>query len=263
MEVLSVINNKGGVGKTTTAHNFAVGLVREGYKVGLIDLDSQANLSLSVKHTKSKDLRTLLLEKKPLQLSDFSKTYKDNLYLIYNNKDITSSLFNQVKQFEQLHLLSQLIQSFKELDFLIIDTPPTLDYATLNAMVVSTKTLIPVQYDIYSATGLTTLVENIEDAKKAVNPNLSIIGILVTRVDNRQVLNSYMKEAFEHHYKELMFETIIRTNSRLTQAQANHQDIFDYGDLKGIEDYTSLTKEVLRILGLNPAKNPKSKLVRL
>jgi chromosome partitioning protein len=264
MEIISIINNKGGVGKTTTAHNLGVGLVREGYKVGLLDLDSQANLSFSVKHDQKSDLRSLLLAKKTLKMEDFSPTYKENMFIISNNKDITTAVFNQVKQFEQIILLKKLLENFDALDVVIIDTPPTLDLPTINAMVASTKALIPVQYDIYSATGLSTLIENIQEMKSAVNQELEIAGILVTRVDNRQVLNQHMKQAFEHHYKDLILDTIIRTNSRLSQAQADNQDIFDYGDLKGMEDYTNLTREMMSKLNLKkPSKSSKNQFVSL
>jgi chromosome partitioning protein len=250
MHIISIINNKGGVGKTTSAHNLAVALTREGYKVGLVDLDSQANLSFAIPHTPKKDLRSLMVEKRtePLKLEDFSTTQNPNLFLLPNNKDINSSLFNSVKQYEQMNLLKRVLQGFEALDFVIVDTPPTLDLATINAMIASTHILIPVQYEIFSTAGLITLMENIQEAKENVNPNLQVLGIFVTRVDNRQLLNEYLKEVLETNFKQDVLETVVRTNTRLTQAQADKKDIFEFGDKNGVEDYTSLAKEILKKL---------------
>lgn len=250
MYIISIINNKGGVGKTTSAHNLAIALTREGYKIGLIDLDSQANLSFAIPHTPKKDLRTFMLEKhsKPITLDDFSTTQNPNLFLLPNNKDINSSLFSSVKQYEQLNLLKKVLQGFDALDFVIVDTPPTLDLATINAMIGSTHVLIPVQYEIFSTAGLVTLMENIQEAKENVNPGLQILGIFVTRVNNRQLLNQYLKDVLEVNFKKDVLKTVVRTNTRLTQAQADKKDIFEFGDKNGIEDYTSLAKEVLKKL---------------
>lgn len=250
MNIISIINNKGGVGKTTTACNLAVALTREGYKVGLVDLDSQANLSFAIPHNPRKDLRTLMLEKRaePLKLEDFATTQNSNLFLLPNNKDINSSLFNSVKQYEQLNLLKRVLQGFEALDFVIIDTPPTLDTATINAMIASTHILIPVQYEIFSTSGLITLMENIQEAKENVNPSLQVLGIFVTRVDNRQLLNEYLKEVLETNFKKDILQTVIRTNTRLTQAQADKKDIFEFGDKNGMEDYTALAREILEKL---------------
>jgi chromosome partitioning protein len=192
---------------------------------------------------------------KPLQLADFAPTDNPNLFLLPNLKDINSSLFNSVKQYEQFSLLKRLLIGIthqnKEFDLVVIDTPPTLDTATINAMLASTHILIPVQYEIFSTAGLITLMENIEEAKQTINPDLQVLGVFITRVDNRQLLNDYLKQALQTNFGQHLLTSTIRTNSRLAQAQADKKDIFSFGDKNGIEDYTNLAKEVLTKLGLS------------
>ena len=246
MVTISVVNNKGGVGKTTTVHNIGVGLANEGYKVGLIDFDSQANLSMTLKFEHKTDLKTALLKRKALEISDFSQTLdNENLYILPNLKDTTSQMFAEFSDIERLDALRNIL-TLLDFDFLLIDTPPNLDIQTYNSMITSNYILVPVEYDIYSVSGLKVLVENIDKIKARMNPNLELLGILVTKVDERESINKPIHDILKRDFDEKVFKTFIHTNKQFKHAQVNRLNIFNFRDRKGSNDYHKLTKEILK-----------------
>lgn len=137
MNIISIVNNKGGVGKTTILQNLSICLARKGYLTGVIDFDAQANLSLSIKHELQDDLVSLLNKKKPIKLENFSKTNYDKLLILPNKKDVSSELFNNPDPIKKLFVLKDALSGVKDFDFLFIDTAPTLDVPTYNSMVAS------------------------------------------------------------------------------------------------------------------------------
>jgi len=245
MKTISIINNKGGVGKTTTTHNLGVSLARRGFKVALVDFDPQANLSFLVEHSQGLDLRTALTAMKALDLSDFSTTNITNLYILPNNSDVDSELFDSINAMQRLTLLKKILSN-NPFDFVFIDTPPTLDHQIFNCFVASDYVLIPVEYEILSAMGLQKLMENFETAKEESNPNLELLGILVTKLDQRFSMNDAMASELKKAYQEKVFNTTIRTNTKYKQGQALQQDIYSMQDKKGMEDFDGLVDEILQ-----------------
>jgi len=248
MDIISVINNKGGVGKTTLTQNIGVWLASQGYTIALVDFDSQANLSFSIPHTPNLDLSTLLLKRQPITLVEFCQTKYENLYLLPNKQDINSSIFNQFPTGDQPFAFQDIIKDLEGVDFVLVDTAPSLDVPTFNTLIASNYVLIPVEYDIYSAMGLSVLQDNIRSAQR-INQNLQILGILPTQVHPQAKLNKQMSEPLKNRFNDQVFETVVRTNVKFKQAQVEKTDIFAYekanNEDRGSSDIEAIGKEIL------------------
>jgi chromosome partitioning protein len=251
MNIISIINNKGGVGKTTITQNLGVCLAKNGYKTALIDFDAQANLSYAIKHTLNKDLGSLLMAKNPISIEDFSSTAYKNLYILPNNKDINSSLFGRMNPTDQLFVLKNILKDLNFFDFIFIDTAPNLDTPTFNALIASNHVLIPVEYDIFSAIGLAVLYDNINSAKQ-VNANLNVLGVVTTQVHEGRKINKEMQAPLIKHFGDVVFKAAIRTNEKFKRAQAEQTDIFsfenNFSEKRGSEDIENVSKELFKRL---------------
>jgi chromosome partitioning protein len=244
MEIISIINNKGGVGKTTSVQNIAVSLSLKGYSVGVVDFDPQANLSRSFKFELKSGLRDVLENRTPITRDLFSETTVKNVFILPNQKDITSKVFSNVDETEKIYLFKDLLTD-NIFDYLIIDTQPNLDIQTINAMVASTQIIIPVEYDVYSIDGLKTLCDYITKIQARPNPKLNLLGIYITQIDERQGINKVIETILQRDYKDLLFDSKIRVNSKYRQAQLYKMSIFEFDDEKGIQDYNNIAQEIL------------------
>jgi chromosome partitioning protein len=244
MKVISIINNKGGVGKTTLVQNLAVGLARKGYRVGMIDFDPQANLSSVFRHENQENLRDVLSENKKITTRTFAETYQPNLYIIPNLKDITVKVFNFIKFFDEKRILKDKLGEI-DLDYVFIDTPPNLELQTINSMVASDYILIPIKYDIFSLSGLANVKEFLDQVKEHINPNLEILGIVATHVDDRESINEPIKNQVESVFQDKLLNTTIRINTRFKHAQIQKTDVYSMTDLKSMTDFENLIKEIL------------------
>ena len=258
MHIISVINNKGGVGKTTLVQNLGVWLASQGYTTVLVDFDSQANLSFSIPHTPNLDLATLILQKQPISLTEFCKTEYPNLWLLPNKQDINSNIFNQFPAGDQPFAFQDIIKNLKDVDFMLIDTAPSLDVPTFNTLIASDYVLSPVEYDIYSAMGLSVLQDNIRSAQR-LNQNLQVLGILPTQVHPQAKLNKKMSEPLKNRFADQVFKTVVRTNVKFKQAQVEKTDIFAYeksrNEDRGSSDIQAIGQEVIaRIQKLSTQK---------
>ncbi len=254
MKIISVIQNKGGVGKTTIIQNLAICLAtQKSKKVGLIDSDSQANLSFVVKNKSKRDLKNLLINQEPITINDFSETDYNNLSIIPNKKDINSALFNSISAnpLEQILSFKNIVEDIKGLDYLIIDTPPALDTQTLSVMIASHHIIIPIAYDVFSAIGLSELNKNIKSAQK-MNKELDILGILLCKVHEGRIINKEMSKPLKDNFGDKLFKSTIKINTKFQQSQLRQTDIFSFEKSdwlkKGSKDILSLTKEILNKL---------------
>lgn len=243
MPIISICSNKGGVGKTTSVQNIGVYLAKKGYKVAMIDLDAQANLSIAQSNTKSFDLSTALEKGTILTIENFARTNVENLFILPNNKNVSSDAFIADDQIKKFLILKKIIPT-KLFDFIFIDTPPALEMPTFNALVASDYVLIPIKHDRFSAEGLNTLLENVESAKM-INPKLEVVGVFGTFAELQTNLARSMTEVLQNKYPDLILKTSIRKNIKFSEAQLEDKSIFEIVDERGTEDYKNLAEELL------------------
>lgn len=240
MKVISVTNQKGGIGKSTTALNLGAGLARQGYKVLLIDLDAQGNLSHSMQALGS-------------SRTSYDVLTAGNIGQAIQDKGSLSVLASSIA-LDTLHdldagQLKEALQPIeKRFDFVIIDTPPALNALTINALAASDFALIPATADIYAMQG-TARLHNTIDAVKKVNPSLQVLGIAITRFAGRSIVSKDLKEVLEQQAAQLgtrVLDSVIREGVAIREAQVLQSNIFDYApNSNQAKDYEALTAEIL------------------
>ena len=247
-ECISIINQKGGVGKSTTVNAIGAGLYRSGYKVLYVDLDPQGNLSYCMKATGSENTSAdILTGRSPIK---DCIVHTDQGDLVPSSPMLTSAdiILQQNKDRKEKILQGALKPIEREYDYVIIDTPPALGFLTLNALTASTSALIPAQADIFSLQGIGQLSQTIDAVKKVSNRDLVIKGILITRYNGRTILTRDLTELLEDTAEMLgtkVFNTKIRECTALKESQAVQQDIFTYSPkCNGAVDYQQLIDEI-------------------
>lgn len=243
MQVISVINQKGGVGKTTTAHNLAAGLRLQKKKVLLIDLDAQCNLTLLQRaNNNTYNIYNVLTGKAKLSdaIQDDFIAGSKNLVLLQNKPGAEKIL---------KFVLQSAAQNY---DYVVIDTPPALGIITINALTASNYIIITCTADLLPMQGLTDLYKTVQTVRKNSNPNLKILGILVTRFNKRTVLGKTMLKSLTDIAAKIgtkVFNTQIRDSIAIKEAQAKQTDIFAYSRYSAAgRDYKSFTQEILEVL---------------
>lgn len=247
--VLSIVNQKGGVGKTTTAINLASFLSESGHKTLIIDMDSQSNATSGIGLNQAQikaNIYDLLLDSDTLEEALYPTPF-DNLHIVPATRDLAGAEVEMVHLVSRETLLSRKIEILKTFyDFIIIDCPPSLGLLTLNALVASDKAVVPVQCEYFALEGVASLLNTIRLIQDNLNPNLEILGILLTMFDRRTAINKLVAENTRSYFKELVFDTIIPRNTRLTEAPSHGLPIALYNPTsKGSLAYFNLTKEVL------------------
>ena len=242
--VISLLNHKGGVGKTTSAINIGAGLVELGQRVLLIDLDPQANLSLSLGIPR----QAVTIYEAIMGESDLVPyEAKPGLHVVTSNLDLSSAEMELVNEAGREFILRELFDGVDEdYDFIIVDCPPSLGLLTLNALTSSQQVIIPLQTQFLALQGLAKIKQVIQKVKMRLNKELHISGVLATMYDNRKVLNRDVVETIQKYFGPLLFPTYIRDNVALAEAPANRQDIFAYAkSSNGAKDYLAVCKEIL------------------
>lgn len=239
MEIISIINQKGGVGKTTTAQNLTAGLRLENKKVLLLDLDAQCNLTLLQQATKYKyNILNVLKNEVDINTAVEKDFIAGSKFLVGENTEI------------ELNKLKNELQKLKtDYDYIIIDTPPALSNITINALTASTDIIITITADLLPIQGLIDLYKTVQSIQKTSNKNLNIKGILVTRFNKRTILGKSMLNSLIDIAKRLntkVFSTTIRDSISIKESQAKMTDIFRYARYSTAgRDYRSLVKEIL------------------
>lgn len=246
MPIISICSNKGGVGKTTSVQNLGAYLAKQSYTVAIVDMDAQANLSIAQANSHKFDLATSLENGVELTRKDFALTGIPNLYILPNEKNVTSDSFMAEDQIKRFLILKKILPT-NVFDFILIDTPPALEMPTFNSLVASDYVLVPIKHDRFSAEGLTTLMENVESAKM-MNAKLKVLGIFGTFSEINTNMAKSMIEALKTSYPKLLFETTIRKNIKFSESQLEDKSIFEIQDDRGKEDYQNLAKEILKKL---------------
>lgn len=252
MNVITIINHKGGVGKTTTAINLGFALAKTDKRVLLIDLDPQANLTDSLGGGGGKSIYGTLLDQYPLPIQK-RHIDGDNKYIHFvpselNLSGAESELQNTPAR--EFVLLDKLEAVRNDYDIVIIDAPPSLGLLTTNALIAATHVIIPVQAQYLALNGFSKILEFIELVKRPrLNPGLQILGALITQYDSRKVLNKQIAATLRQEYDGQVFNAVIRDNVALAEAPTQGRSIFEY-DIRsnGAEDYQALGTEVYNLL---------------
>jgi chromosome partitioning protein len=243
-KVISLLNHKGGVGKTTSAINIGAGMVELGKKVLLVDLDPQANLTLSLGIPRQK---FTIYESLRGESELIPYTVKPNLDVIISTLDLSGAEMELINEAGREFILRELFDPIAEdYDFIIIDCPPSLGLLTLNALTSSHYVIIPLQTEFLALQGLTKIKQIVDKVRFRLNKTLQIGGVMATMYDSRKVLNRDVVETIRKYFGEKVFDTMIRDNIALAEAPAQRKDIFDYSrSSSGAEDYLELSKEII------------------
>lgn len=250
MKTITIINQKGGVGKSTTAHTLAVGLAKLHKKrVLLIDLDAQGNISYTLGASKeTPSIYELLTDTATIKEAIQHRGGIDFISSSSALSVLDMTLKDTGKEFKLKEALAPLASSY---DFIIIDTPPALGIITINALTASSDVIIPAQADIYSIQGIGQLKGTMDKVKKYCNNDLSIMGILLTRYNKRSNLTRDITDLITNTAKQLntrVFNSTIREGVAVKEAQASKKDLFEYAPKSNPAlDYKELVKEVIKL----------------
>jgi len=249
-KIISIANQKGGVGKTTTAINLSAGLAAEGKHVLLIDADPQANassgLGVDIRNLKHTIYECLVsgLDPNPA----IRPTEVKNLDIIPSHIDLVGAEIEMLQlENRELVLKHTLARIKKKYDYIIIDCSPSLGLITVNCLTASDSVIIPVQAEFFALEGIAKLLNTIKIIKSQLNPNLKIEGFLVTMYSAQLRLSQQVYQEVKRHFGELVFDTVIARNVRLSEAPSHGLSVIDYDPTsKGARNYRQLAREIMR-----------------
>ena len=251
MRVIALANQKGGVGKTTTTINLGAYLAKSKQKVLIIDLDPQGNTSSGLgldKKALTQDLYHVLIEGLPAT-SVIHDTPYHGLKVIPASSVLAAAEVELVSEMGREFKLKKALEGLK-FDYILIDCPPSLGLLTINGLVAADSVIIPVQAEFYALEGLGQLIQTIGRVRKALNPQLDILGVLLTMHNGRTTLSGQVHDEVKRHFNDKVFEAIIPRNVRLAEAPSHGKPISHYDNWsKGARSYKDLAKEVMDRVG--------------
>lgn len=252
-KILALVNQKGGVGKTTTCINLAAYLATRGQRTLLVDLDPQGNATSGLgldKKAIEQSTYDMLINR--VSINDVQReTKQPNLYICPGTIDLAGAEIELVGMNQREFVLKEVLSTLnRTYEYILIDCPPSLGILTLNALTAAEGVIIPIQGEYYALEGVTQLMETIRLVKTGLNPTLEIFGVVVTMFDQRVQLANQVNDEVRAYFGDAVFETIIPRNVRLSEAPGYGQPInqYDYRS-KGAEAYHNLAREVMERAG--------------
>ena len=247
--VISIANQKGGVGKTTTAINLGASLAVLEKKVLIIDADAQANstsgLGFDVREMKKTIYECMVNDVDPT--TAVLQCEIDNLYIMPSHIDLVGAEIEMLNMSDREKTMKKMVDKLRDqFDYILIDCSPSLGLITVNALTASDRDIIPVQCEYFALEGLGKLLNTIKIIQKRLNPSLEIEGFLLTMYDSRNNLSNQVLDEVKRHFQDMVFQTLIARNVRLSEAPSHGQAAISYdATSKGAQNYLNLAREVL------------------
>ncbi len=251
--IISVINQKGGVGKTTTVINLSTALAKKGKRILVIDLDPQGNATTGLgksNNDEDKSIYNLLIGKTPVQKA-IQESNVPGLDLIGSNVNLSGLEVETANDANRAFLLKEIFEKeaklhFKKYENIFIDCPPSLSLLTVMSLVSADELLIPLQTEFFALEGITQLVKTIDRIKVNLNPSLAIRGVLLTMFDKRNKLSSQVDAEARKHFKDKVYKTVVPRNVRLSEAPSHGMPCLIYDkNCSGSKSYFSLAEEFI------------------
>lgn len=245
--IIALVNQKGGVGKTTSTINIGAGLARAGKKVLLVDLDPQGNLTISL-GIKAHELDTTLYELLKGEVNAIRTIVEGSYDVIPSDIRLSGAELELNSQPGREMILKEVLKPIAaKYDYILIDCPPSLGLITLNGLTAAQEIFIPLQAEFLALNGMAQLINTIKAVQRRLNPDLGISGIITTLYDSRKNLNKEVLEKITEYFPDQAFKTLIRDNVALAESPSFGKDIFEYKpDSNGAEDYKALCAEIIQ-----------------
>jgi chromosome partitioning protein len=245
-KIIAVVNQKGGVGKTTSTINLAAQIATNGKSVLLVDLDPQGNATSGLGVAKDELYTSYDIMLQSMSLADVIKeTHVAQLFLLPANSNLAGAEVELVNRPQREFALRQALEASSH-EYILIDCPPSLGLLTINGLTAANRVLIPVQAEYYALEGLSQLLNTIQAVRSSTNPNLELLGIVLTMFDKRNALSEQVETEVKKYFGDKLFKTIIPRNVRLAEAPSYGRTIYEHDRWsKGSRAYKALTKELL------------------